>query len=177
MKKFKGILIIFLIFVVICFLQMNFFTWFNIAGIMPNLYVVLVLFIGLFVGEKLGIVFGIWFGIILDLLFGRIVGISSVLLAIVGFIGESFDKNFSKDNRIMIILISIGSTIIFEVGNYIFKYALLKINIEIPDLIINLLIENLFNILIILIFYSGMKRLGYYLEEYFKGRKLLTRYF
>lgn len=177
MKKFKGILIILLLFILVFFLQINFFTWFNIAGIMPNLFVILVLFVGLFVGKKLGVTFGLLFGIILDIMFGRVVGISSVLLAAVGLIGEYFDKNFSKDSRIMIIAIGAGSTIIYEVGNYLFKYVMFKTNIEIPSFIFNLVIENLFNTLIILIIYPGMRKLGYYLEDYFKGRKFLTRYF
>lgn len=177
MKSFKGISIVVLLFIIIYFLQVNFFSWFNISGIMPNLFVVLALFIGLFVGNKLGVVFGLAFGIILDLTFGRMVGPTGILLAITGLIGEYFDKNFSKDNRIMIILVSIVCTILFEVGMYVFKFATLKIDIDIPTFIFNLVIENLFNTLLIIIFYSGIKKLGYYLEDTFKGRKLLTRYF
>lgn len=53
MKKTLTIISIILVFFLIYFLQANFFTWFNIAGIMPNLYVILVLFIGLFMKRKL----------------------------------------------------------------------------------------------------------------------------
>ena len=58
MKKTITIICLILSFFVIYFLQANFFTWFNIAGIMPNLYVILVLFIGLFMKRKLRI--SIW---------------------------------------------------------------------------------------------------------------------
>ena len=177
MKKFKCILIVFLMFIVIYFLQINFFTWFNIAGIMPNLFIVLVLFIGLFIGKKMGAVFGLLFGIILDLLLGKTIGFSGILLAVIGLMGEYFDKNFSKDSRIMIVLMSVGSTLVYEIGMYIVNVVKLGINIEIFDFLFNLLIENIFNILIILIFYPEMKKLGYYLEEKYKGRKFLTRYF
>lgn len=177
MKKFKCILIVFLMFIVIYFLQINFFTWFNIAGIMPNLFIVLVLFIGLFIGKKMGAVFGLLFGIILDLLLGKTIGFSGILLAVIGLMGEYFDKNFSKDSRIMIVLMSVGSTLVYEIGMYIVNVVKLGINIEIFDFLFNLLIENIFNILIILIFYPAMKKLGYYLEEKYKGRKFLTRYF
>ena len=177
MKKFKCILIVFLMFIVIYFLQINFFTWFNIAGIMPNLFIVLVLFIGLFIGKKMGAVFGLLFGIILDLLLGKTIGFSGILLAVIGLMGEYFDKNFSKDSRIMIVLMSVGSTLVYEIGMYTVNVVKLGINIEIFDFLFNLLIENIFNILIILIFYPAMKKLGYYLEEKYKGRKFLTRYF
>ena len=177
MKKFKCVLIIFLVFVIVYFLQINFFTWFNIAGVMPNLFVILTLFIGLFIGEKLGIVFGLFFGLVLDLMFGKTIGASCVFLAIAGYIGEYFDKNFSKDNKIMIIAIGIGATVLYEIGMYFINFVRFKIEIEVGTFAINLLLENLFNSLIIIIFYSGIKKLGYYLEDNYKGRQFLTRYF
>ena len=92
MRKFKVILILLLTFFIIYFLQLNFFSWFNIGGIMPNLIIVLTLFIGLFIGNKTGAIFGIIFGIIIDLNLGKTIGITSVLLAIIGLLGEYMDK-------------------------------------------------------------------------------------
>ncbi len=177
MKKARSILIILLLFIVTYFLQINIFSWFNIAGIMPNLFVILVLFIGLFVGEKIGVISGLLFGLILDLLLGKTVGFSSALLAIIGYLGEYFDKNFSKDSRITIIIISMISTILYEIGMYIVNIVKFKANIEIPTFILTLLIENLFNTLLLIIIYPLMKKLGYYLEESFKKRNFQTRYF
>jgi hypothetical protein len=51
------------------------------------------------------------------------------------------------------------------------------IELEIMEFIRILLIENLFNSLLIIIVYAGMKRLGYYLEDGFKTKKFATRYF
>ena len=177
MNKARSILIILLLFIVTYFLQINIFSWFNIAGIMPNLFVILVLFIGLFVGEKIGVISGLLFGLILDLLLGKTVGFSSTLLAIIGYLGEYFDKNFSKDSRITIIIISMISTILYEIGMYIVNIVKFKANIEIPTFILTLLIENLFNTLLLIIIYPLMKKLGYYLEESFKKRNFQTRYF
>ena len=53
MKKAGIIMLIILAFFIIYFLQANFFTWFNIFGIMPNLFVILILFVGLFAGKKM----------------------------------------------------------------------------------------------------------------------------
>ena len=85
---------------------------------MPNLIIVLTLFIGLFIGNKTGAIFGIIFGIIIDLNLGKTIGITSVLLAIIGLLGEYMDKNFSKDSRVTIILMSAISTIIYEIFTY-----------------------------------------------------------
>lgn len=144
---------------------------------MPNLFVVLVLFIGLFVGNKIGVVSGLFIGIILDASFGRIIGVTGVILAIIGYAGEYFDKNFSKDNRIMILAISAVGTIFFEVAMYIIKYIQFKPEIELQAFGVKLALEIIFNLLIITTIYPWMKKLGYHLEDIFKGRKLLTRYF
>ena len=177
MRKFKAILIIIALFFTIYFLQANFFSWFNIGGIMPNLFVLLVLFIGLFIGNKLGAIFGIIFGIIIDFNIGQTLGLSSVLLGVIGILGEYFDKNFSKDSRVTLILMSAGCTALYEV----IKYAGIIFNsgaeIEILMFILTLFVELIFNTLIIIIMYPLIKKLGYYMENLFKGKKILTRYF
>ena len=94
MKKTVAILCLILSFFLIYFLQSNFFTWFNIDGIMPNLYVILVLFIGLFVKRKVGLAMGVVFGIYLDIVLGKSVGITGLVLGIVGALAEILSKNF-----------------------------------------------------------------------------------
>lgn len=177
MKKFKAIIIIIILFFVIYFLQANFFSWFNIGGIMPNLFTILVLFIGLFVGNKLGGIFGIIFGIVLDLNIGSTLGLSSILLGTIGILGEYFDKNFSKDSRVTLILMAAGCTVLYEVGKYAGIILNSEAEIEILMFILTLFVELIFNTIIIIIIYPLMKKLGYYMENLLKSKKILTRYF
>lgn len=177
LKKFLSIICLILSFFITYFLQANFFTWFTISGVMPNLFVVLVLFIGLFIGKKLGLVFGLVFGIYLDLLLGKAVGISGVMLGLIGLIGEYLDKNFSKDSRITMILMVASSTIIYEIGCYIFQILKWNILIEIIPFIRTLIIEVIFNIVLVIILYPLIQKAGYYLENLFKKKTVLTRYF
>lgn len=144
---------------------------------MPNLFVVLVLFIGLFIGKKLGLIFGLLFGIYLDLLVGKSIGISGIMLGIVGLIGEYLDKSFSKDSRVTIILMVIGSTIIYEVGCYIFQIIKWGVLIELVPFIKKLFIELIFNMVLVIILYPLIQKCGYYLENLFKNKTVLTRYF
>ena len=177
MKKVKGILIILLIFIIINFLQVNFFSWFTIRGIKPNLFILLILFLGLFTGKKIGSICGFIFGFIIDLLIGKTIGFTSIFLGLIGLLGEYFDKNFSKDSRLTIILMTVGSTVIFEICMYIVNIIKFQIPVEILPFILTLLIETIYNVFIVVIIYPGMKKLGYYLENIFKNKKLLTRYF
>lgn len=161
----------------IYFLQANFFTWFHIAGVKPNLFVVFILFVGLFVGNKLGFVFGLMLGIYLDLLTGKTVGISGFMLGIVGLIGEYLDKNFSKDSRITLIFMVMGSTAIYELGQYFFQTLRWKLDIEIVPFITTLIVEIIFNAVLVIILYPLIQKAGNGLEKVFKSKSVLTRYF
>lgn len=177
MKKAISIVILIISFFVLYFLQANFFTWFSIAGVQPNLFVIFILFIGLFAGKKLGLILGVIFGLFLDIVIGRQIGISCIMFGIIGIIGEYFDNNFSKESRITIMLMITGSTIIYEVACYIFNIISLSINVEIISFIKILLLEVIYNLIITIVIYPIMQRLGHILEETFKSKNILTRYF
>ncbi len=174
MQKFKSTLIIILMFFIVYFLQLNFFSWFNIAGIKPNLFIPLVLFVGLYVGKKIGILYGMCLGLILDITIGRTIGENVILLGIVGYVGEVYDRNFSKSKKISIIILNVLCLTIFETIEYAILCLGFKANVEISLFIEKLILENLYNILIIIIFFEPMKNLGSYIEKNFKDRLFLT---
>ena len=68
MKKSVTILILCITFLIIYFLQLNFFSSFTIAGVKPNLFIIFMLFIGLYAGKKVGAIFGIFIGLWIDFL-------------------------------------------------------------------------------------------------------------
>ena len=164
-------------FFLLYFLQLNFFSWFKIAGVMPNLFIILVFYIGLFIGRSMGLTYGIIFGLLLDLLVGEKIGMTAIMLGTIGIIGGVFDKNFSKDSRITIMIMVIGTTIIFETGMYILRYAILGSSIEILSFIKILVAETFFNVIITIIFYPLIQKTGHSVENQYKGNKILTRYF
>lgn len=177
MKKVTAVICLILSFMIIYLLQVNFFSWFNLAGVKPNLFIILVLAIGLFSGRGIGTTFGILFGITLDFLIGKSIGISAVMLGIVGFLGGYLDKNFSKESRVTMITMIVISTILYEIGVYILNYFIHSAQISILNFITILLIELIYNIIITIIIYPIIMDLGYKMEECFKENRILTRYF
>ena len=177
MKKFIINIIIIITFVIIYILHSNLFTWFKIAGVMPNLFVIFVLFIGLYANKYMGVTYGIIFGLLLDLFLSRNIGISAIMLGIVGIIGVVFDKNFSKENRITLIVMVILSTIVFETGEYLVSFFINKFDLEIITFIQILLLECLYNSILTIILYPLIQNLGNRVETEYKGNKILTRYF
>lgn len=177
MKKAVITICFILIFIIIYLLQINLFSWFNISGVKPNLFIVLVLTIGLFAEKTIGITFGIFFGFILDLLIGKNIGISATMYGITGFIGGYLSKNFSKDSRITIITIIAATTFIFEIGIILLNFLINQIHIGFWYLLKTLTIEIMYNSIITIIIYPLIIKFGYVIEDIFRKDKMFTRYF
>lgn len=177
MKKLIVIIGIFITFLITYFLQANLFSWFTIAGIKPNLFVMLTLFITLFAGIKVGIPYSLFFGIFLDIVIGKNFGIYTIMLTTISMLAGYFDKNFSKDSKITIMLMVLASTLLFEIGSYILSMIMLNINVQILEFIKILLIEIIYNTILTIILYPLLQFVGYKVEDIFKGQKILTKYF
>lgn len=177
MKKALIFLEIFLTFIILYFLQSNFFCWFTIAGVKPNLFIILALFVGLFAGKYIGISTGVFCGLLLDLFVGKKIGICAIMLGIVGLLGGYLDKNFSKESKITIMLMVMGATLLYELGSYIIYAFIYSYAIDLSTLIFQLLIEMIYNVILTIILYPLMQRTGFAIEDTFKGNKILTRYF
>ena len=177
MKKILIHIGLIITFIIIYLLQTIFFSEFTIAGIMPNLFVILMLYIGLYMGRTMGIIYGIIYGIFIDIWIGKTLGLTSITLALIGVLGGVFDKTFSKDSRITVLLMGIVCTIIYEIVLYFMQYMIFNINIEIIQFLKILLVEIIYNILLIIILYPLMRITGNEIENEIKGDTILTKYF
>lgn len=177
MKKVAIFIGLLLGFFPVYFLQVNIFSTYTIAGIYPNLFVIYILFIGLFANQILGISFGIIIGLLLDLLYGKAIGISAVMFCVIGYLGSYFDKNFSKENKLTIMFMVAGSTLIFELGTYFLNSIILNFDREYFYFTKIVLIEIIYNIILSIILYPLIQKFGYSIERTFKKTNILTRYF
>lgn len=177
MRKILTVICLILVFFLIYFLQVNIFSTFTIAGIKPNLFVVYVLFIGLFANQLVGISFGVVIGLLIDFLYGKTIGITAVMLCVIGYLGSYFDKNFSKENKLTIIFMVAGATLIFELGAYFLNSIILNFDREFYYFIKIVLIEIVYNVLLSIIFYPLIQKAGYTIDRNFKKNNILTRYF
>ena len=177
MKKFFIGLLMYIIFIVLYFLQADFFSWFTIAGISPNIFVIFILFIGLFTDNKFALILALLTGITLDLIGGRTLGVTAILFMLIAIAARYFDKNFSKENKFSIIIMVVGMTIGFEVINYFLNVVILEISAEIRAFLKILSIEILYNVLLTIILYRLILKLGSLLEGQFRQKNILTRYF
>lgn len=177
MKKVILSVVAFFTFILIYILQSNFFSWFTIAGVKPNMIIMLVLFIGLFAGKIYGLTFGVIFGLLIDIFIGKKVGVSSIMYGAVGIFGGVLDKNFSKDSKITIVGMVIISTFLFEITLYVINAMIYSYSWELLNLIKKVIIEGIFNSILTIILYPIIQKVGYNIQDMFKENKILTRYY
>lgn len=92
-------------------------------------------------------------------------------------LGEILSKNFSKDSRFIVTVMVIITTIIYEILVYVLTILRTEGVLEILAFLKILTIEILFNTLITIIIYPIIKKAGYYVENLFDDKFILTRYF
>lgn len=76
-----------------------------------------------------------------------------------------------------LIVMSAISTLVCEIISYIFQIILFKLSFELGAFIKIILIELLFNSMIIIIIYPMLQKAGILLEKVFNENKILTRYY
>lgn len=177
MKKFLLGILTYIVFLILYFIQTNFFSWFTIAGISPNLFIIFILFLGLFTDNIFSVVLALISGITLDFASTKTIGITALMFCTIAIIASYFDKNFSKENKISIIVMIVGMTIVFEGASYFLNAFIMDTTIEGIVFLRILAIEIFYNVILSLIFYGLIMKLGYKLESTFKRKNILTRYF
>lgn len=95
----------------------------------------------------------------------------------VGLLGEILSKNFSKDSRFIVTFMVIITTALYEITVYLLTILRTRGIIEILAFAKILLVEIFFNTLITIIIYPIIKKAGYYVENLFDDKFILTRYF
>ena len=96
MKKILGTIIIFLIFLIVYFIQVNLFNWFNIAGIKPNLILIMVVFLSIYIGKYYGFSIGVITGLLIDIFVGQTIGLNAIALGTIGFLAGIIIKNITR---------------------------------------------------------------------------------
>lgn len=177
MKKARIILYFVIAYFLIYFLQTNFFSWFTIRGVQPNLFVILILFISLNTNSKFGQVVGFIMGLFTDFLYSNSIGISAVLFMLIGYAGEFLQKRFPKNSKITLIIMTTITTGVYELLRVLYRYMFYSSHIGFIQFVIMLSIELLFNALLIIILYPIINRAGMSIDDTFNGNDTVTKYF
>lgn len=177
MKRARIILYFVIAYFLIYFLQTNFFSWFTIRGVQPNLFVFLILLIGLNTNSRVGQVVGFIIGLFTDFLYSNSIGISAILFMLIGYSGEFLQKRFPKNSKITLIIMSSITTGVYELLRVCYRYMFYSSHMGFIQFIITLSIELLFNALLIIILYPIINKFGIFVDDTFNGNDTITKYF
>jgi rod shape-determining protein MreD len=101
--------------ILICFLlQTTVFQWFRLAGVTPNLLLILTVSIGFMRGRKEGLFIGFICGLLIDVYYGNLIGICALIYLVIGYLSGYANKIFAREDlSIPLLLIGVGEFIYF----------------------------------------------------------------
>lgn len=105
-------------------LQVSVFPYLEIAGIRPNLMIMLTSVVGFTMGSKMGILTGFFSGLLIDLMAGGTVGFSALVFMYIGHINGFFYKDYVKEELFLPLSLVIIGTLVYEFLYYIFYFLL-----------------------------------------------------
>lgn len=122
MKRF----IVYIIEIFICFLlQSSMFHYVQLANIMPNLLLILVVSTAYMRGRITGLMMGFFSGLLVDLMFGTyVIGVYALLYLVIGYFAGYTNKVYSNDDYTLPIIIIAISDMIYGFFYYIFEFLL-----------------------------------------------------
>ncbi|MCD7709316.1 MAG: rod shape-determining protein MreD [Clostridiales bacterium] len=94
----RRVIVLFLIITACFLLQTTVFQSLAIAGISPNLLIVVVSSFGMMRGRKEGLLVGFFCGLLMDIFFGFYLGVYALLYMYVGFVNGFVQKRFYPDD-------------------------------------------------------------------------------
>lgn len=174
MKKIITFIFLILIFFVIYFLQVNFFNWFTIAGVKPNIFIIFIVVIGAYTQKIPTSILSIFFGIYLDIINAKTVGSSAFLFTIIGNLSQTINKNISNENKITLLINIMAGTVLYEMLNYFYMCFKFSNKIEFITFSKIVAIEVFFNIIITIILYPIIQKAGNILKKIFEKDNMFS---
>ncbi|MCR5509299.1 MAG: rod shape-determining protein MreD [Lachnospiraceae bacterium] len=163
-------LVVFLMIIIGYLLQTTLFKAISLAGIVPNILLIITSSFGFMRGKNEGMLIGFAAGLLVDIFFGQMLGFYAFVYMFIGFLNGFFRRIFyPEDIKLPMILIG-ASELLYCFICYIFLFLLRGkmrlgyyfVHIMIPDIV--------YTILVTLIIYKGILFVNEWLETYEKRR-------
>lgn len=131
MVKIKKFLILILC-ILVCFLiQTSLLPYFSLAGIVPNVMLILVVSYGYIIGQKEGMLLGFFVGLLMDLFCGELIGPYALFYTYIGYFSGFFHFIYYTEIIILPLILIVGLDFIFNLGIYV-MFFLLRNRLDFP---------------------------------------------
>ncbi len=124
----RSIVLMFLILLAML-LQATVFTFLQVAGVKPDLILLLVVFNGFLRGPREGAFLGFLGGLTLDIFTGSYIGLNALVKMSAGYLAGLAEQRFYKESVIMVTFVTFFAGIIGQLLNYLLFFYL---RIQVP---------------------------------------------
>ncbi len=152
----KKILILFLTLLLCFILQTTVFQSLKLAGISPNIMLILVVSFGIMRGKMEGMLLGFCAGLLLDVLYGGYIGVFASIYMTIGYFNGNFTQMFYTDDIMLPLWLILLNEFLLNIGIYV-VYFLLRNRLDfIFYLRYTILPEMIYTIIITLVLYKPL---------------------
>ncbi len=128
-------------------LQSSVFAYFELAGVVPDILLILVVSTAFFRGQKAGMLTGFVAGLLMDFCMGDIVGLLAIFYMLIGFFNGYANKIYDREDYLMPIGMICISELVYNLLYYVFVILLhgnLKLGYHFGHVIVPRIIYTLF---------------------------------
>ena len=150
-------------------LQTTLFKAITLAGIVPNILLIITSAFGFMRGKNEGMFIGFFSGLLIDIFFGKIIGFYALVYMFIGFVNGFFRRIFyPEDIKLPMILIGL-SDLLYCFLCYIFLF-MLRGKLHLGYYFVHIMLpEVVYTVLVTLILYKGILYTDEWLEGFEKG--------
>ena len=155
-------------------LQVSVFSYFEIAGIRPNLLLMITCITGFIMGGKMGLAEGFFSGLLIDLMAGGTVGFTALIYMYAGALNGFFYKDYVKEELFLPMALVAVSTFMYEFLYFIF-YFLLQNKLRLSYYLARIILpEVIYTVLMTLLAYVFIYFIIRKVEQSKKRRTLIS---
>lgn len=122
--KIKKILVTIVIVIISFLLQTTLFQNLRVAGVLPNLMLLVVVFISFLNGVYYGMTVGISVGILIDFLYGSLIGINMLAFLLIGYFSGMLNRLYRRGNYLIPLGLVVISEFVYTIVTYLTDYLL-----------------------------------------------------
>lgn len=147
-------------------LQTTLFKAISLAGIVPNILIILTSAFGFMRGKNEGMLIGFTAGLLIDIFFGNMLGFYALIYMFIGYLNGFFRRIFyPEDIKLPMILIG-ASELLYCFICYVFLF-LLRGKLHLGYYFLHIILPDIvYTVLVTLIIYKGILFVNEWLESY-----------
>lgn len=161
------------IIIVVCFLlQSTVFHFLELAGVVPNLLLIVTMSFGLMRGRREGLLVGFFSGLLIDIFFGSILGPYAFIYMTLGYGNGFFHRIYYVEDVLLPMTMITLNDLIYNVIVYI-VFFLMRNRLDFQTYFVDVILpEMIYTILITLFFYKILVRINLRLKRVKEAEQL-----